>query len=166
MVLRLKPDLPLGDFNEAIRITTSLPDSPRIDIAIQGVVTPDITFLSSKRFYRARRILDLGIVSQEKGVDEKITMLAKGPLRESIQFHVKEVEPAGVFQLELNRRDSTLTGNAIQHDLVVRIPPGTDQVKRLNVQQEGYGRIVLETTHPDIEKLEIQVRFAVVPTDK
>ena len=166
MVLQLKPDLPLGDFNEAIRITTSLPDSPRIDIAIQGVVTPDITFLSSKRFYRARKILDLGIVSQEKGVDEKITMLAKGPLRESIQFHVKEVEPAGVFQLELNRRDSTLTGNAIQHDLVVRIPPGTDQVKRLNAQQEGYGRIVLETTHPDIEKLEIQVRFAVVPTDK
>jgi len=166
MVLTLTPNLPLGNFNEAIRITTNLPDSPRIDIAIQGVVTPDITFLSSRRFYRARRILDLGIVSQEKGVEEKITMLAKGPLRESIQFHVKEVEPAGVFQLELVRRESILTGKAIQHDLLLKIPPGTDQVKRLNEQQEGYGRILLETTHPDIEYLEIRVRFAVVPTEK
>ena len=166
MILSLKPDLPLGNFNEAIRITTNLPDSPRIDIAIQGVVTPDITFLSSRRFYRARMILDLGIVSQEKGVEEKITMLAKGPLRESIQFHVKEAEPAGVFQLELVRRESTLTGKAIQHDLLLKIPPGTDQVKRLNEQQEGYGRILLETTHPDIEYLEIRVRFAVVPTEK
>jgi hypothetical protein len=166
MVLTLTPNLPLGNFNEAIRITTNLPDSPRIDIAIQGVVTPDITFLSSRRFYRARRILDLGIVSQEKGVEEKITMLAKGPLRESIQFHVKEVEPAGVFQLELVRRESALTGKAIQHDLLLKIPPGTDQVKRLNEQQEGYGRILLETTHPDIEYLEIRVRFAVVPTEK
>jgi hypothetical protein len=166
MVLSLKPNLPLGNFNEAIRITTNLPDSPRIDIAIQGVVTPDITFLSSRRFYRARMILDLGIVSQEKGVEEKITMLAKGPLRESIQFHVKEAEPAGVFQLELVRRESILTGKAIQHDLLLKIPPGTDQVKRLNEQQEGYGRILLETTHPDIEYLEIRVRFAVVPTEK
>ena len=166
MILVLQPDLPLGTFNEAIRITTNLPDSPRIDIAIQGLVTPDITFLSSRRFYRARKVLNLGIVSQEKGVEDKVTMLAKGPLRESIEFHVKETEPAGVFQVELIRRESTLTGKAIQHDLLIKIPPGTAQVKRLNEQQEGFGRILLETTHPDIEQLEIWVRFAVVPTDK
>ena len=166
MTFTLKPGLPVGEFNEGIRITTNLPDSPRIDVGIQGVVTPDITFLSSKRFSRARRVLDLGIVSQEKGVEQKIMMLAKGPLRESIKFHVKEVEPADVFQVEVVRPESTTTGKAIQHSVVVTVPPGTAQVKRLNQQQEGYGRILLETTHPDIKELEILVRFAVVPTDK
>ena len=166
MILKLKPGLPLGDFNEAIRITTNLPDSPRIDIAIQGIVTPDITFLSSRRFHRAQRVLDLGIVSQEKGVEEKIMLLAKGPLRESITLRVKDVEPSGVFQVEVVRHESTITGKAIQHAVVVKIPAGTSQIKRLNQRLEGYGRILLETTHPDIEELEILVRFAVVPTEK
>jgi hypothetical protein len=166
MILKLKPGLPLGDFNEAIRITTNLPDSPRIDVAIQGIVTPDITFLASKRFHRGQRVLDLGIVSQEKGVEEKVMLLAKGPLRESIKFRVKDIEPAGVFQVEVVRRDSSATSKALQHAVVIKVPEGTSQIKRLNPQQEGYGRILLETTHPDIEELEILVRFAIVPTEK
>ena len=166
MILKLKPGLPLGDFNEAIRITTNLPDSPRIDIAIQGIVTPDITFLASKRFHRGQRVLDLGIVSQEKGVEEKVMLLAKGPLRESIKFRVKEIEPVGVFQVEIVRRDSSATSKALQHAVVIKVPEGISQIKRLNPQQEGYGRILLETTHPDIEELEILVRFAIVPTEK
>ena len=166
MILQLKSKLPLGQFNEAIRITTNLRDSPRIDVAIQGVVTPDITFLSSKKFSRAQRILDLGIVSQEKGIDEKITLLAKGPLRESIKLSVVELDPADVFQVKVVQRPVTGAGNAIQHLVMLHIPPGIPQIERLNEQQDGYGRIVLATTHPDIERLEILVRFAIMPTNK
>jgi hypothetical protein len=167
MILQLKPKLPLGRFNEAIRITTNLRDSPRIDVAIQGVVTPDITFLPKQPNFRGPLwILDLGNVSQEKGIDEKITLLAKGPLRDSIKLSVVELDPAGIFQVKVVRRPVTGAGNAIQHLVQLHIPPGSPQIIRLNEQQDGYGRIVLATTHPDIERLEILVRFAIVPTNK
>jgi hypothetical protein len=162
MILELKPDLPLGDFNEAIRITTNLPDSPKIDIAIQGTVTPDITFLASKEFSRRRRILNLGIVQQEKGSESRLVILAKGPLRDSIEISVKQTEPAGVFEVEVIRDLDSSLNNAVQHEVLIRIPVGVAQQKRLDEDRDGFGKIVLSTNHPDIEELELSVRYAVV----
>ena len=45
--------------------------------------------------------------------------------------------------------------------LTVRIPPGTPPATHLGSGQGALGRIILETSHPDVPRLEIRVRFAV-----
>ena len=63
------------------------------------------------------------------------------------------VEPGKVRYSEASRIGQTR--------LVIRIPAGAPPGAHLGDGKGELGRILLETSHPDVPKLEIRVRFAV-----
>jgi hypothetical protein len=52
-------------------------------------------------------------------------------------------------------------GLVYMHPLTVSVPSGSRPIARMGFDREDYGRIVIETTHPDTPLLPLRVRFAV-----
>jgi hypothetical protein len=53
------------------------------------------------------------------------------------------------------------SGAVTQIPLTIEIPPGQPPVNHLGYDQGAYAEIVLETTHPEVKKIRIHVKFVI-----
>jgi len=74
---------------------------------------------------------------------------------------VQKVDPQDVLAVELDEPHEINAGAVYMHPLNIAIPPGSRLVNRMGTEQAKMGRIVIETTHPDIKTILVYVKFAV-----
>lgn len=157
-LVTIKPGLPLGSFQQTIRFQTNLPGSAVQEIPIRGFVTSDISFVGPG-FDSRHQELNLGTV--KRGTKATLIALIRGPHREGTKFEVSSVDPANSLRVTLSEPKPFGDG-AFRIDVNVEIPEDSEAVSLLGGdQRENYGKLVLDTTHPDVQHIPIYVRFAV-----
>ena len=107
-----------------------------------------------------RNTLMLGAVPRQKGVKRQMMLLVRGPLRKEVVFNPLEVTPSWL-KVSLGQWTEINNGAVILIPLMIEIPPESPPANHLGSEQGPLGKIILETTHPQVPKLQIFVRFAV-----
>jgi hypothetical protein len=159
--LTVKPGLPLGPLNQTIHLKTDIEQAPELELPISGSVVGDISVVGTGLFRQQTNLLTLGQVDGEKGIETTLRILVKGPYRQDVRLKIKEVDPPGVLAVQLGESVPINNGAVYMHPLTVSVPKGSRPVARMGSDREDYGRIVIETTHPDTSLLRIGIRFAV-----
>ena len=91
MKVKLAPGRKQGVFNQTIVLTTSLPDSPKVEIPISGEVVPDIAVYGrgfnedKSNPMRVEGDLKLGIVSADKGRTAELRIVVKGAYKDQVK---------------------------------------------------------------------------------
>jgi len=159
VLLAVKPGLPTGLINQSIRLTTNSENNSVVDIPVQGTVVSDILVLGAG-FDRQRNVLDMGPVRSDVGAKARLHLRVRGPHREEVNFQIGDIEPADVLQASVGPRIDSGDGPVL-YPLTVEIPKGARLVNRLGLDLEKNGKILIETTHPQVKQIVLYVRFAV-----
>lgn len=160
--LTVKPGLPLGAVRQTLKIFTDWPEMDEVSVTIQGTVTSDISLLGGKNFEPKNNLVKIGVVKQ--GTEAKVTipLLVRGPLRNEVQFKVGEIDPPGTLKVDIGEPKSINEGAVVMRVVTITVPADCPPVSRFGgVDLSDYGKIVLETTHPDAKQVQMIVRFAV-----
>ena len=154
--IHIKPGLPYGTLQQTIRVTTDVEHALPLEIPIRATVVSDISVIGGNKFVDYAGILRLGLVKPSEGASEQLHVLVKGSQREDVEVRVASVEPAEGLEATLGAAQGS--GAVIIYPLTIRVPQGAPPLNRLG---KNAGKVVLETTHPDVEQIEIMVQFAV-----
>lgn len=160
-ILTVKSGLPLGPLNQTIHLKTDIEEAPELELPISGSVVGDLSVVGGGFFRQQSNLLILGQVDGEKGTETTLRVLVKGPYRQDVQLKVKETDPSDMLEVQLGEAVPINKGLVYMHPLTVSVPRGSRPVARMGFDREDYGRIVIETTHPDTPLLTLRVRFAV-----
>ena len=155
----VKPGLPQGAFQQTIRVTTNYPASPTFEIPVQGTVTSEISIAGSG-WDSEHGLLDLDTIDRDKGAERRLLLMVRGPHRQQVTFRPVDVVPS-FLQISVGETKAVGNGAVYQTPLLITIPKGSRACSYLGPGKDAYGRIVLETTHPQVTKLSILVCFAV-----
>jgi len=157
MVVKIKPGLPLGAITQTIRLTTNSTGTPPLDIPIVGKIVSDIS-LAGPKLDADLQLLTLGTVERDAGAKATIYVLVKGPHRDTTEIRVASTSPAANLKATL-----TPVGNdnskLKRYSLTVEVPPDSPTVS--HVVSGDLGKVILETTHPLVKQVVLNVRFAV-----
>ena len=159
--LTVKPGLPLGPINQTIHLRTNIEQVPELVLPITGSVVGDISIVGAGLYSQQRNLLMLGQVDAEKGFETTLRVLVKGPYRHDVRLKIKEVDPPDVLAATLGEATPINDGAVYMYPLKISIPPGCRPIVRMGSDRGEYGRIVIETTHPDTKLVPLRVRFAV-----
>lgn len=167
MTVTLAAGLPPGAFSFPVRLTTNLPDAPKVDVFLNGSVDPDITIFG--KGYRAAResgsqhigTLDLKPVASDESFETSINLVVKGAYKEKVEFNIKEVDPESHMQLSLGSPVAIGNGRTFHHKLTIKIPKGAKQISRRGGNLGTPARIVLGTSHPFMNEVSIEVLLSV-----
>ena len=156
-----KPGLPLGQINQTIRLTLDGPENRSVEIPIRGTVASDITIVGGGSFDSTNNILRLGLVKGAEGHKTQLRISVKGPHRHDVKLTLAEVDPEDALRVILSEPTEVNGGRAILQVLTVEIPAGAPPVNRILSELTKPGRILIDTTHPDVKQLKVSVSFAV-----
>jgi hypothetical protein len=157
MTLELKPGLPVGLIDQAIRLTTNASPETPVEIRISGQIVTDIS-LVGPRVYPDRMLISLDTLERSKGGKSKVYLLVKGPHRNETQLSVASVEPEGEFTATIGE-PIRHNEKVVRYPLTIEVPPGTLSVSRAS--QGSYGKIRIATTHPLVKELILNLRYVV-----
>ncbi len=160
-ILTVKSGLPLGPLNQTIHVKTNIEEAPELELPISGSVVGDLSVVGGGFFRQQSNLLILGQVDGEKGIETTLRVLVRGQHRQDVQLKVKETDPSDVLEVQIGEAVPINKGVVYMHPMTVSIPRGSRPVARMGFDREDYGRIVIETTHPDTPLLTLRVRFAV-----
>lgn len=153
--VRLRPGMPHGRFQETLLLKLS--SSPgRVEIPVSGRIVSDISIVG-KNFSERSGVLRMGIVQQDRGASSGLLLLVKGPHREQVEFAKDRSDP---HSLDIRIGEPTKYRTVVKYPIEIIVPPGADVIQR-RASEQNPGRIVLTTTHPAIEEIEILVSYAV-----
>jgi hypothetical protein len=154
--VRLKPGMPHGRFKETLLLKLS--SSPgRVEIPVSGRIVSDIAIVG-KDFSERTGILRLGFVPQGTGRTAGLLILVKGPHRDTVELSQQLIDPEDGLDIRIG--EPTRYENVVKYPVDVIVPPNADVVQR-RYSEQNPARIVLKTTHPRIEQIEILVSYAV-----
>ena len=153
----LKAGLPQGPIHQKLVLQTNTASSPTL--SIEGAIGSEIAVVGHG-WDPDTGILHLGEVSRNLGAQRRLMLVVRGPMRKQVTFKPLSVAP-DVLRVSLGRPGEINHGAVVQVPLTVDIPPGSPPVNRLGTEQGKLGEIILETTHPQVPKLKILVRFAI-----
>jgi hypothetical protein len=159
--LTVKSGLPLGPLNQTIHLKTDIEQAPELELPISGSVVGDISVVGAGSFRQQNNLLIFGQVDRDKGIETTLRILIRGPHRHDVQMKIKETDPPDVLAVQWGEPVPINNGLVYMHPLSVSVPRGSRPVARMGFDREDYGRIVIETTHPDTPLLTLRVRFAV-----
>lgn len=155
--VRLKSGMPHGQFKETLLLKlSSTPD--RIEIPVSGRIVSDISIVG-RSFSERTGVLRLGVVPKDRGATAGLLLLVKGPHREQVEFSKAQTDPE--HGLDVTIGEPTVWDTVVKYPIEIIVPPGSDLVQRLNSEQNP-GKILLDTTHPTIKQIELQVSYAVI----
>lgn len=159
VLVRIKPGLPLGPFQQKIRLATDQKDAPILEIPVQGRVESDVNILGAG-WDSARGILHIGRVESAKGAERRIMLRLAALPDQKLEFQVEKSVPdflqAIVEEQNIVHKDVTTLV-----PIVIRIPPGAGPANYFGLEEPELGRIIIKTNHPDAPEVKILVRFAV-----
>ncbi|MBU0718201.1 MAG: DUF1573 domain-containing protein [Planctomycetes bacterium] len=160
MEVHVKSGLPQGPFQQTILVRTNLASAPVIEVPVTGKVGSDISVFG-RGWNEETGALKLGLLDPRKGADASLTLVVRGRHRDTTDFHVAEVFPPDILQVELGEKTQINQGVATQTPLKIHITKGTGPANHLGSKQGKIGRIVLDTNDPQMPKLTIRVSFAI-----
>jgi len=159
--LTLKPGLPLGPINQTIHLQTNVAEADKLELAISGSVVSDISIVGPSSFIEKHSVVVFGTVERSRGAKTTLRLLVKGPHRREVKLTVQEIDPADVLNVSLGEVQEINAGVVLMYPLEIEIRPDSRLINRMGSEQAKYGRIVIETTHPAVKKIPINVKFAV-----
>lgn len=157
LLIRLKPGLPLGPMEQKIRVTTNYPEVQPFDIPVRGTMVSDISFAAAAKLDAERNLLTLGTIEGAAGLKSEVKIAVKGPHADKVEFKVGEVFPEGILKVTLGKPYGK---RPILVPMTIEIPPGSPAAVHTG-GQDKFGKIVLETTHPDAKQVVLHVQFIV-----
>lgn len=155
----VKPGLPLGPFKQTILIGTNLAAYPAIVVPIMGTLVGDISVVG-RGWNRDTGVLDLGTVESSRGLKRRLQLIVRGPHRRHVKFTLGEVTPDDL-KISFGETKPIGEGAATQTPLFIEVPKGAKPGAYLGSRRNKYGRITIETNHPDVPQLTIPVKLAV-----
>jgi hypothetical protein len=151
----------LGSINQTIHITTDLADAPEIELNVTGSVVSDISVVGPGLDREGRKVLSLGTIDADKGLEVMIRVLVKGPHRRDVSLTIQQTDPPGVFTAMLGEPTLINDGAVYMYPLKLIVAPGTRPIARMGPEPEKLGQVLIETTHPTTKSVPLYVRFAV-----
>ncbi|HEY1786046.1 MAG TPA: DUF1573 domain-containing protein [Pirellulales bacterium] len=151
----VKPGMPLGPLRQVILLHTNLTAMPELRIPIEGNVDSDIS-LAGGGFDRDSGVLTIGPISRRTGAERKLLVLIRGAHRHSVHVTVASCDPSSI-QATLGQPSDLNAGAVVQIPLTVKIPPGAPPANYM----VDFGKIQLETDHPEAKQFRVWVQFAV-----
>lgn len=161
VTIKTKPGLPLGPFQQRILLKTTIPHAPEMPIPVHGKVASDISMIG-KDWVEEAALLRIGFLPQGDGAVRKLTLMVRGPHRDTVAVTGVEAKP-DVMKVDVGQPKRTAT--VVQFPVTVEIPKNCRPINCMGSQQGARGEIVFRTSHPDIEQMRIFVEFAVEGTD-
>ena len=159
VTIAIKSGLPLGAFRQRILLTTNLKDSPTVEIPVEGTVDSDISIIG-RGWNDKNGVLTMGTVSGREGAEQTVMLACRGSYSKDVTYKVAHVAP-GLLKVELGKRAEVSRGKVSLTPLTIQIPKGSHPANHLGSEQGDFGRITIETDHPQAPQLRILVRFAV-----
>lgn len=153
----VKAGLPQGPIRQKLVLQTNSTSSPTL--SIDGTIGSEIAVVG-RGWDPDTGVLTLGEVSRSQGTQRRLMLVVRGPGRKQVAFKPLSVAP-DVLRVSLGRPGELNNGAVVQVPLTIDVPQGSPPVNRLGTEQGKLGEIILETTHPQVPKLRILVRFAV-----
>lgn len=157
--LTLKPGLPLGPFQQTIKVHTNQTMRPVVELVVQGTVVSDISVVGSG-WDAGRGQLTLNTVDSKEGLERRLLILTRGPHRKNIQYRIAEVSPPSLAA-SIGETQPIGAGLVTQTPLTVEIKKGAAPGNYLGGKDEPCGTITIETNHPKVPRLQLRVAFAV-----
>jgi uncharacterized protein DUF1573 len=150
--ITVKPGMPLGPLRQSLVLHTNVAEPKDLTIPIAGSIESDVS-IAGPNFDRSRGLLAMATVDRQ-GAERKLLVLVRGENRHSIKVSVGSSTPP----LEATLGEPTdLNADTVQIPLKIKIPAGSPPANHL----QNYGKILLETSHPEAQQLRIWVQFAV-----
>jgi hypothetical protein len=159
IAVAVKSGLPQGAFQQTIRLETNCSTAPAIEVPIRGNVTSDIGIVG-RGWNASYGVLVMDSVSRHEGAQWRLMLVVRGPHREQVRFKPVEIVP-DMVQVTLGEPTPLATGAAWQTPLLIEIPKGSRTVNHMGPAIDGFGHILLETTHPKVKQLRLLLRFAI-----
>ncbi len=159
--LTLKPGLPLGPINQTIRIRAQIDKEATVHVPILGQVESDIIIASSPQFEPRKNLIRFGALKKGQSGKAVLQMYVKGAHRRDTNFSVGKIEPEGYFRVDIGPPHELNGGKTLRYELTIEIPAGLPPINRFGSSLVKYGRIVLETTHPQTKQVPFDVKFLV-----
>lgn len=153
--------MPVGYIRQSLRVQTNIPGETKpTTIGINGTVRSDL-FISGNSFNPVTSVLIFGSgLMNSKQVEKFLDISAQGPYRDKMKLNITSVTPKWIVT-EL--QESQFKNSKFkQFRLLVAIPESSPAANFQGPDKEKMGKIVIETTHPDIKTLEIYLNFSVV----
>jgi Protein of unknown function (DUF1573) len=158
ITLTVKPGLPIGRFDQWLSLRTNLKGGEKLEIPVIGRVVGDIS-IHGVGWNEEMSALTLGKVNSGQGARAKVNVVVRGTDAANVRFDVQSVDPP---ELKVMIGEPKRLKEALLHvPIEIEVPAGTRPMVRMNTAQGEAGRIVLNTTHPEIKELALGVRFAV-----
>ena len=158
VIVDLQPGLPLGQINQALKITTNLNPEAEFEIPIYGSVVSDISLLGPG-VTSDQMLASLNSFPSSRGAKSTIYLVVKGPHRENTTFKIGRIVPSDELKVSIGeplRNNSQI----LSYPVTLEVPPGTPPVSRLSSGSRV--EVQIETTHPHVKTLSIYVKYAVV----
>jgi hypothetical protein len=157
----IKPGLPLGPFQQTIRLTLDLPGKPIVNVLIEGSVVGDISILGPAPSWNDElKRLNLGRINREEGAKSKgLYLLVKGDHRDQLKFEVRKVEPDF---LKINfEKPEAVTDKVVKVPFTIEVPPGSPAGDHTGGIHGRAGSIEVDTGHPTSSQLKFNIAFMV-----
>lgn len=153
-----RPRLPVGRLHQWLSLHTNLDEAAQIDIPLVGRVVGDIS-VHGIAWNEEAGVLVLGKVKSSEGKRQRLNVVVRGANAADVKLELQSSDPA---ELKVAIGAPRVLSDVLVHYPVdVEVPAGTRPMVRLGTAQGEEGRIVLNTTHPNIKELVLGVRFAV-----
>ncbi len=155
----VNPGLPQGPFRQKLIFRTSLSGAPLLELPIEGIVGSEIAVVGPG-WDADKGILTIGTISSAEGARRRLMLVVRGADRREVSFRPVEVFPRSL-KISLGQSREINQGAVVQTPLLIEIPRGSPTVNCLGSEVGRLGEIVLDTTHPQVPKLNILVRLAI-----
>ncbi len=153
-----KPGLPIGRFFHYVTLDTNLEEGEKLHIPLIGHVVGDIS-IHGTNWREDEGTLLLGPVKSATGKKARLNVVVRGDGAENIKIDVGTVDPS---ELKVSMGEpKRLRANLVHIPVDIEVPAGTRPMARMATSQGDAGKVVLQTTHPDMKEISFGVRFAV-----
>ena len=159
----VKPGLPLGPFQQTIRLRTNLADTPVLEIPVEGAIVGNVSIAGGPDWNRETNVLTLGragVVKSAEGAKAELKLIVRGQQAGELNVSVTNVDPS---LLKVTAGQTGSFGNARVVPITVELPKGLPPMNHLGTNQGSYGQISLRTGGEDGQDLHLKVRFLVEP---
>ena len=154
-----KPGLQQGLFQQKLILKTDLKAAAEKTLPIQGTVGSEITIAGADWDY-TYHMLNIGAVPHGESATRLVLLMVRGSHRKDVKFKVAEASPS-FLKASLGKSKEINHGAVVQTPLTIEVPSDGPVCSHLGASKGDFGVIDLETTHPQVPKLRILVRFAV-----
>jgi len=155
----VKPGLPLGAFQQRIRIRTNLLAAPLVEVPVAGTIVGDIKIVPiGGDWDDATGTLTFGTFNSSEGKERRLLLVVRGPYRREVNFGQVQRVPEFI-EVELAEKNETEA--SVTTPVTIRIPKDSPAANYLGGEQGELGEIMIETGHPQVPRVRIRLRFAV-----